>query len=78
MSAVSTHETNWVGGGSEDFWAHRSLSRSENETEIRAGERAGDTGVEDHAPRDAATLLGGRQDPHRAVAICLKVVILND
>src|SRR5262249_39360515 len=48
------------------FLAHRSLSRSEDETEIGASERASRTGREEHPPCNAATLLGGRQDPHRA------------
>ena len=37
--------------------------RSEDETEIGAGERAGDTGDQEHPSRDAAPLFGGRQDP---------------
>jgi hypothetical protein len=40
--------------------------RSEDETEISAGERAGDTGDQEHPSRDAAALFGGRQDPDRA------------
>jgi transposase-like protein len=47
------------------FLAHRSLSRSEDETEIRAGERTGDTSREEYPPCDAAALFGRRQDPHR-------------
>src|SRR5262245_8764937 len=46
------------------FLAHRSPPRSEDETEIRAGERTGDRSREEDPSRDAATLLGGRQDPH--------------
>ncbi len=46
-----------------DFWLIVAFSRSEDETEIRAGERTGDTSREEHPSRDAATLLGGRQDP---------------
>jgi len=48
------------------FLAHRSLSRSEDETEIRAGEAAGGRRDQRHPPRDAAALFGGGQDPHRA------------
>jgi hypothetical protein len=40
------------------FLAHRSLSRSEDETEIRTGERTGDASLEEHPPRDAAPFLG--------------------
>jgi hypothetical protein len=36
------------------FLVHRSLSRSEDETEIRAGEGIGRKGREGHPPRDAA------------------------
>ena len=36
------------------FLAHRSLSRSEDETEIGAGERTGDTSREEYPPCDAA------------------------
>ena len=38
----------------QGFLAHRSLSRSEDETEIRAGEGIGRKGREGHPPRDAA------------------------
>jgi hypothetical protein len=42
----------------EDFWLIVALSRSEDETEIRAGERTGDTSREEHPSCDTATLLG--------------------
>jgi hypothetical protein len=41
-------------------WLIVALARSKDETEIRAGERTGDTSGEEHPSRDAATLLGGR------------------
>src|ERR1700730_4592710 len=50
----------------QGFLAHRSLSRSEDETEIRAGEGIGRKGREGHPPRDAATFFSRGQDPHRA------------
>jgi transposase-like protein len=46
------------------FLAHRSLSRSEDETEIRASEGIGRKGREGHPPRDAAAFFSGGQDPH--------------
>ena len=57
LSAVSTRETDWVGRGRKDFWLIVSLSRSEDETEIRAGERTGDTSREEHPSRDAALIM---------------------
>ena len=41
------------------FLAHRSLARSEDETEIRAGEGIGRKGREGHSPRDAAAFFSG-------------------
>src|SRR6202030_1340276 len=50
----------------QGFLAHRSHSRSEDETEIRAGEGAGGKDCEGHPPHDAAEILGRRKDPYRA------------
>jgi hypothetical protein len=44
------------------FLAHRSLSRSEDEIEIRAGEGTGGTGRERHPAGDTPTILGRRED----------------
>src|SRR5580700_1168593 len=48
------------------FLAHRSLSRSEDETEIRAGEGTGGKGRERHPAGDTPAILGRREDPHCA------------
>jgi hypothetical protein len=42
----------------KDFWLIVTLSNSEDETEIRAGERTGGTSREEHPSCDATTLLG--------------------
>ncbi len=47
LSSVSTYETDWAGLKKGGFLAHRSLSRSEDETEIRAGEGTGGKGLKD-------------------------------
>jgi Transposase len=48
------------------FLAHRSVSRSEDETEIRAGEGANGKGRKRHPAGDPPAILGRREDPHRA------------
>jgi transposase-like protein len=48
------------------FLAHRSASRSEDGTEIQAGESAGRTGRERDPSRDAPAIFGGGQNPHLA------------
>jgi hypothetical protein len=50
------------------FLAHRSVSRSEDETEIRAGEGASGKGRKRHPAGDPPAILGRREDPHRAPA----------
>jgi transposase-like protein len=47
------------------FLAHRSLSRSEDETEIRAGEGTGRKGRDRHPAGDTPAIFGRREDPHR-------------
>jgi hypothetical protein len=42
----------------EDFWLIVALSRSEDETEIHAGERTGDTSHEEHSSCYTAALFG--------------------
>ena len=42
------------------------MKRSADETEIRAGEGTGGTGIERYPSGDAAAFFGGGQDPHRA------------
>jgi transposase-like protein len=63
---------------------HSLLQRSKDETEIGAGERAGDTGREGHPLRDAATLFRRRQDPDcagrpaRSIAeLCRERIVQN-
>jgi transposase-like protein len=46
--------------------AHRGLSRSEDETIIRAGEGTGGKGCVGNSPHDAAEIFGRRKDPHRS------------
>jgi transposase len=48
------------------FLAHRGLSRSEDETKIRAGEGTGGKGCVGNSPHDAAEIFGRRKDPHRS------------
>ena len=42
----------------EDFWLIVAFQRSEDETEIRAGESAGGTGHEGYPPGDTAAFFG--------------------
>jgi hypothetical protein len=44
----------------EGFLAHRSVSRTEDETEIRADEETFGSGYQGHSPSDPAALFGGR------------------
>jgi hypothetical protein len=54
LSAVSAFETNLRFAGREDFWIIVA-ARSEDETEIRAGEAAGGRHHQRHSTRDAST-----------------------
>ena len=64
MSDVSTLETDLRFSGREDFWII-AAARSEDETEIRAGETAGGRRDQGHPTRDASTLFGRGEDPRR-------------
>jgi transposase len=68
------------------FLAHRSLSRSEDETEIRTGERTGDASLEEHLPRDAAPfsaedkiriVLDGLRGEERVAELCRREGIVQ-
>jgi hypothetical protein len=57
LSAVSAFETDLRFAGREDFWIIVA-ARSEDETEIRAGEAAGGRHHQGHSTRDASTFFG--------------------
>src|SRR4051794_38979991 len=61
VSGISAHWTESAG-----FLAHRSQTRSADETEIRDTERVIRTGRKEHPPSDAQALFGRRQDQDRA------------
>ena len=64
VSSVSAYETDWGGLKKGGFLAQRSLSRSEDKTEIRAGEGTGGKSRERHPAGDTPAILGRREDPH--------------
>src|SRR5271163_4306573 len=64
MSAVSAIETLRGFSRREDFWIIVA-ARSEDETEIRAGEAAGGRRDQRHSTRDASAFFSGREDQHR-------------
>ena len=49
------------------FLAHRSLTRSADETEIRDGQFAVGAAGEDHPPGDPQAVFGRGEDPYRSV-----------
>jgi transposase len=61
---VSTIETDQRFSGREDFWIIVA-ARSEDETEIRAGEAAGGRRDQGHSAHDTSTLFSRREDPRR-------------
>src|SRR5271170_450825 len=65
MSGVSSLETDLRFSGREDFWIIVA-ARSEDETEIRAGETTGGRCNQGHPTGDASTLFGRGKDPRGA------------